>query len=101
MTQTANLHVRIEPDVKERAEEILDALGISASNAVNMFYKQLVLRRGLPFEVKTSASRPLDASSLSNEQTDEELEKGFADMQAGRTVSAQATFDAIRKDYGL
>ena len=101
MTKSANLYVRIEPNTKERAERILAALGIPASNAVNMFYKQIILHRGLPFEVKIPAPRPLDVSSLSNELMDEELEKGFADMQAGRTESAQATFDAIRKDYGL
>lgn len=37
-TKSANLYVRIEPDVKEQAESILSALGISAFNAINMFY---------------------------------------------------------------
>ncbi len=39
-TKSANLYARIEPDVKEQAEGILAALGIPASNAINMFYKQ-------------------------------------------------------------
>mgnify|MGYP000153938335 FL=1 len=39
MAKTANLYVRIEPDVKEQAETILSALGIPASNAITMFYK--------------------------------------------------------------
>ena len=41
-TKSANLYARIEPDVKEQAEEILAALGIPASNAINMFYKQIM-----------------------------------------------------------
>ena len=52
MAKTANLYARIEPDVKERAEEILTALGIPVSNAINMFYKQIILQRGIPFEMK-------------------------------------------------
>ena len=44
MAKTANLYVRIEPDVKEQAETILSALGIPASNAITMFYKQIILR---------------------------------------------------------
>ena len=52
MAKSANLYVRIEPEVKEQAEKILSALGIPASNAINMFYKQIILQRGLPFEVK-------------------------------------------------
>ena len=51
-TKSANLYARIEPDVKEKAERILSALGIPASSAINMFYKQIILQRGLPFEVK-------------------------------------------------
>ena len=52
MAKSANLYARIEPEVKEQAEAILSALGIPASNAITMFYKQVILQRGLPFEVK-------------------------------------------------
>ena len=101
MAKTANLYARIEPEVKEQAESILAALGIPASNAINMFYKQIILQRGLPFEVKIPAVRPLDASLLTDAQMDAELEKGYADMQAGRTKSVKSAFADIRKDYGL
>ena len=101
MAKTANLYARIEPDVKEQAEGILSALGIPASNAINMFYKQIILQRGLPFEVKMPASKLVDASVLSDTEMDAELEKGYADMKAGRTKSAKTAFADIRKDYGL
>lgn len=101
MAKTANLYARIEPDVKEQAESILSALGIPASNAINMFYKQIILQRGLPFDVKIPTARPLDVSTLSSIEMDQELEKGYADMQAGRTKSVKSTFDDIRRDYGL
>ena len=81
MAKTANLYVRIEPDVKEQAETILSALGIPASNAITMFYKQIILRRGLPFDVKMPVNILLDASTLSAEQMDAELQKGYDDMQ--------------------
>lgn len=101
MAKTANLYARIEPDVKEQAEGILSALGIPASNAINMFYKQIILHRGLPFEVKMPASRLVDASVLSDAEMDAELDKGYADMKAGRTKSSKSAFSDIRKDYGL
>ena len=63
-TKTANLYVRIEPDVKEQAESILSTLGIPASNAINMFYKQIILNRGLPFDVKIPTARPADVAEL-------------------------------------
>ena len=101
MAKTANLYARIEPDVKEQAEAILSALGIPASNAINMFYKQIILQRGLPFEVKMPVARLADVSALSDAEVDAELEKGYADMKEGRTKSAKSAFADIRRDYGL
>lgn len=99
--KSANLYARIEPDVKEQAESILSALGIPASNAINMFYKQIILNRGLPFEVKIPMTRPLDMSKLSEAELNAELEKGYADMTAGRTKPARQAFSDIRKEYGI
>nr|MCR4721987.1 type II toxin-antitoxin system RelB/DinJ family antitoxin [Lachnospiraceae bacterium] len=64
-TKSVNLYARIEPDVKEKAESILATLGIPASNAINMFYKQIILNRGLPFEVRIPTARPIDVSEMS------------------------------------
>ena len=101
MAKTANLYARIEPELKEQAESILTALGIPASNAITMFYKQIILQRGIPFEMKLPESKPVDMSSLTKEQLDAELQKGYDDVAAGRTKPAAQVFDAIRKDYGL
>lgn len=98
-TKSANLYARIEPDVKKQAESILSTLGIPASNAINMFYKQIILQRGLPFEVKIPSAKPVDMSALSEEEMNAELEKGYADMVAGRTKPAKQVFADIRKDY--
>lgn len=100
-TKSANLYARIEPEVKEQAESILSALGIPASNAINMFYKQIILQRGLPFDVKIPSSRPVDMSSLSEAELNAELEKGYADIKVGRTREANVVFADIHKDYNL
>lgn len=86
--KSANLYARIEPDVKEQAESILMALGVPASNAINMFYKQIILHNGLPFEVKLPSAKPVDMSALSKEELDAEIEKGYADMLAGKIKPA-------------
>lgn len=99
--KSANLYARIEPDVKEQAESILSALGIPASNAINMFYKQIILQKGLPFEVKLPMAKPLAMCELSKEELDGEIEKGYTDMIEGRTEPAKKVFSDIRRDYGL
>ena len=96
--KSANLYARIEPDVKEQAESILSALGITA---INMFYKQIILNRGLPFEVKIPTARPVNVSELTEAEFDAKLEKGYSDMVAGRTKPARQAFADIRKDYGI
>jgi DNA-damage-inducible protein J len=52
MTKTAYLNARIDPALKSKAEKILSSVGVSASQAITMFYQQVVLRRGIPFDVR-------------------------------------------------
>ncbi len=100
--KTANLYARIEPDVKEQAEAILDVLGIPASGAINMFYKQIILHKGLPFEVIIPNNKvPVSMRSLTREQVDEELEKGLEDIRAGKTIPAEELIKKMRRDYHL
>ncbi len=100
--KTANLYARIEPDVKEQAEAILDVLGIPASGAINMFYKQIILHKGLPFEVIIPNNKvPVSMRSLTREQVDEELEKGLEDIRAGKTIPAEESIKKMRRDYHL
>lgn len=101
MAKTANLYARIEPGLKEEAEAILAALGIPASNAITMFYRQIILQQGLPFDVKLPTAKPVDMSKLTKEQLDAELQKGYDDAISGRAKPARQVFDSIRKDYGL
>ena len=51
MSKTATVRARIEPDLKEEVEKLFHELGISTTDAINIFFKQVKLRRGLPFEV--------------------------------------------------
>jgi len=100
MAKSANLYARIEPDLKEQAENILTALGIPASNAITMFYKQIILQNGLPFEVKLPEHH-LDISRMTTAQLDAELEKGYEDAKAGRTIPLEQAFANVRKELGV
>jgi DNA-damage-inducible protein J len=52
MPKEARLNIRLDRHLKEDVDKILKELGISASEAVNLFFAQIRLRRGLPFDVK-------------------------------------------------
>ncbi len=101
MAKTSNIYVRLEPGLKEQAESILEQLGIPVSNAVNIFLKQVVMQRGLPFEVKLPTEHPVEMGKLTEEQMNIELEKGYTDFIEGKTKPAEQVFANIRKDYNL
>ncbi len=51
MNKTAVVRARIEPELKKEAEAILQRLGVSTTQAIAMFYKQVTLRKGFPFDI--------------------------------------------------
>ena len=53
------------------------------------------------FEVKMPSEKLINVSTLSETEFNEELEKGYADMQNGWTINAKSAFADIRKDYNL
>lgn len=99
-TRTANVFTRVDPETKEQAEMILNQLGIPMSNAIGMFLKQIVMQRGIPFEMKLPSSVPVTAGRLTKEQFDAELQKGMDDIAAERVLSADAVETELRGLYG-
>lgn len=79
--KTAAVHSRIQPEIKQRAEDILHRLGLSPTEAIRMFYTQIALRNGLPFEV-----------SIPNEVTERALEDSKSGRKLERFKSATELF---------
>lgn len=101
MARTSNVFARVEPEIKKQAEEVLDQLGIPMSNAIGLFLRQVVLQRGIPFDMKLPKEKPLSAGSLSLEQFNAEIEKGLTDLTSGKVISADHIADRIHQDYGI
>jgi len=77
MARTSNIFARVEPDIKEQAEKILD-------------------QRGIPFEIKLPANTPIAYGSLVKEQFDAEINKGIADIKTGRVYSADSIEEEMK-----
>ena len=50
MAKTANIYTRVDPEIKNQAEQILEQLGIPMSNAIGIFLRQVILHNRLPFD---------------------------------------------------
>ena len=61
MAKTEMIRARVEPDLKVQAERVLRELGLSATDAITLFYKQVVLRQGVPFDLSVPNSETVDA----------------------------------------
>ena len=46
------IHIRIEPEIKHKSEQIFKRLGVNTSYAVSMFLSQVILKEGFPFEIQ-------------------------------------------------
>ena len=64
MAKTEMIRARVEPELKREAEELFSSLGLSTTEAITLFYKQVTLHQGLPFAVR-----------IPNEETVEALEQ--------------------------
>lgn len=101
MAKTSNVYVRLDPKVKEQSEAILNQLGIPMSNAIALFLQQVILRRGIPFELKLPESKPVAYGSLTDEQFNEIIESGMAEYAAGQVVSAQDVRTRMKREFGV
>jgi len=60
-TKTATSRALIDPEVKKEAESIMKEMGLSVSNSVELFYRQVVAQRGLPFELQVPNEKTMKA----------------------------------------
>ena len=89
MKKTATLNLRINPTVKQRAEDVLTRLGIPMSTAIDMYLNQISLTGGIPFAVTLpKAPSGLNADLMTKEEIHKKLQEGYDDIHAGRVQDA-------------
>lgn len=97
----ATISVRIDPLLKSKAEAVLSELNMPTSRLISLLYKQIVLKRCIPFDLSLPYDEPLVYDNLTDEQLYKELKKGHDDIKAGRVVSAKKVNKMIKKEFGL
>ncbi len=61
MAKTEMIRARVEPELKREAEELFSSLGLTTTEAITLFYRQVTLHRGLPFSVRIPNSETVEA----------------------------------------
>lgn len=75
MSKTDTIHMRIEPEIKAGADNVLTRLGMTTSDAINIFLNQVILNGGLPFEVKLPQPNKTTLQAMYEAENDIDLHK--------------------------
>ncbi|MFI3229910.1 MAG: type II toxin-antitoxin system RelB/DinJ family antitoxin, partial [Bacillota bacterium] len=68
MAKLSNVYTRIDPDIKEQAEAVLNGLGLSMATAMECFLRQVAYQRKIPFEMAMPSNPPTSLHDLSEAQ---------------------------------
>ena len=86
MNKTSTIRARIEPDLKNKAEQVFHDLGLSTTQAITLFYRQVELRNGLPFDIVIP---------------DKTTRRTFSDTDAGRNLVVCENAEDMFKKLGI
>lgn len=98
--KSANVVARVEPEVKQQAEEILSEIGISSSSVINALYKQIIIQRAIPFPM-VAFRKPMIQEEITKDQLNNILAEGLRQAKAGEGGTVDSMFSEIRRRHGL
>ena len=101
MANKSAVYARIDPGLKQNAEQILQQLGITPSSAIQMLYHQIVLTRGLPLDLHLPPATPTAVGGMSRTELDTELQKGVDSLQNSKSFSADEVDAALYQEFGI
>lgn len=99
--ETATVTAKVDPAVKEQAEHILAAWDLTPSQAVELFYRHVIRRKGLPFGRAEDVTLPLNLNLMTREELHAALDEAIEDVEAGRVRPASEAFAELRRSFGL
>lgn len=100
MEKTATLNLRVNPTVKQRAENVLARLGIPMSTAIDMYLNQISLTGGIPFAVTLPKASPaINADMMNVTEIHAKLQEGYEDIEADNVQDAASAFAKFREKH--
>ena len=100
MEKTMTLNLRVNPTVKQQAEDVLKQLGIPMATAIDMYLRQITLTGGIPFSLSLpKAPAALNADTMTDDQLHAALQVGIKEIQNGDTVDAASAFAQFREQH--
>lgn len=100
MEKTTTLNLRVNPDVKRRAEEVLSQLGMPMSTAIDIYLKQIAMIGGIPFSVTLpKAPVSVNADLMTIDEIHAMLKEGYSDIEKGNVHDTATAFQRFRETH--
>ena len=95
--KTSAIYIRVEPGLKKEAETVLSDLGLSLSSAITLFFKQIVIHNGLPFEVKKPINGIANYELMNDDELKNQISAGnkVIDDDPPKTVKAPKVYKSL------
>ena len=94
-TKTANVTARIQPNIKEQAEAILERLGIPVSVFIDMTYRQVIMRDGVPFSLDIP-DKLATRDSITQAEFNTMMQTGLAQAKRNDSLSVDEAFNQLQ-----
>ena len=94
-TKSANVTARVQPEIKEQAEAILEQIGLPVSVLIDTLYRQIIMTGGVPYSLTVPKLPAKD--SMTDEQFNAMMEKGYQQAKNGQAVPVEEAFTKIRE----
>ena len=91
--------IEVEPELKKKADVVLNELGMSVKGAVDLFLRNVTSRKKLPEELSRPPIPCLD--DLTEEEFDAMIQEAFDDIEAGRTYTIEEVRREMHEKYGV
>jgi DNA-damage-inducible protein J len=102
-SNVVNVNIRVDKNIKESSEKILNDMGFSMSTAINSFLRQVIADRSLPYRPSTATAITgvINEDLLTNEEVVMLLSKALAEVKSGHSRPADKVFSELRDKYDI
>ena len=90
-TKSANVTARVQPEIKQQAEAVLEKIGLPVSD---ISYRQIIMTGGVPYSLAVPNLPTRD--SMTDAEYNKMMEKGYHQAKTGEGISVDEAFEKIR-----
>ena len=100
MANTATVYARIDPQLKNSVDKILNDLGVTPSSLIQMLYSQIKLTNSIPFEIKIPHNN-IFIDEMTKEELNYKLFKGINDIEQGNVKTSKEVDKLLNEKLGI